>query len=103
MADTSPGALSPLLTRRTLLRHGGSAAAALAALSGGGLWHAALASARRLRAPDSLPDPRRPAGTPTDALPFDHVVIVMMENHSFDNLLGALSRSGQPLAKGLRF
>jgi phospholipase C len=27
----------------------------------------------------------------------------MMENHSFDNLLGALSRSGQPKADGLRF
>jgi phospholipase C len=56
-----------------------------------------------LRTPDSLPDPRRPAGTPTEALPFDHVVILMMENHSFDNLLGALALSGQPLAKGLRF
>ena len=31
--------------------------------------------------------PRAPS---TDAMPFDHVVVVMMENHSFDNLLGAL-------------
>src|SRR2546421_13003989 len=27
----------------------------------------------------------------------------MMENHSFDNLLGALAHSGQPEAKGLKF
>src|SRR5436305_391234 len=56
-----------------------------------------------IRQPDSLPDPRRPAGTPTDALPFDHIVVVMMENHSFDNLLGALAHSGQPKAQGLKF
>jgi phospholipase C len=37
------------------------------------------------------------------ALPFEHIVVVMMENHSFDNLLGALSRSGQPGADGLHF
>jgi len=32
-----------------------------------------------------------------------HVVVVMMENHSFDNLLGAISLSGQPRAQGLHF
>jgi phospholipase C len=36
-------------------------------------------------------------------LPFEHVVVVMMENHSFDNLLGALPVNGQPLADGLTF
>ena len=36
-------------------------------------------------------------------MPFDHIVVVMMENHSFDNYLGALSRHGQPKADGLRF
>ena len=41
-----------------------------------------------LRTPDSLPDPSRPARTATGAMPFDHLVCVMMENHSFDNLLG---------------
>jgi phospholipase C len=56
-----------------------------------------------VRPPDSLPDPKRAAGTPTEALPFDHIVVVMMENHSFDNLLGALALSGQPEAHGLRF
>jgi phospholipase C len=36
-------------------------------------------------------------------MPFDHVVVVMMENHSFDNVLGALPQSGQPNADGLSF
>jgi phospholipase C len=52
-----------------------------------------------------LPDPTQPPGT--DLLPkIDHIVILMMENHSFDNYLGLLGRgegftldgSGQPLA-----
>ena len=93
----------PTFTRRSFLRYGGSAGALLAGISGGGLWRTALAAANRGRGPDSLPDPTRPAGTATAALPFDHIVVVMMENHSFDNLLGALSRSGQPKAQGLKF
>jgi phospholipase C len=36
-------------------------------------------------------------------MPFDHLVVVTMENHSFDNLLGELPRSGQPAADGLTF
>ncbi|HEV3046327.1 MAG TPA: alkaline phosphatase family protein [Solirubrobacteraceae bacterium] len=92
------------LTRRALLRYGGSLGAAVASVSGaGGLLRAASASAKALRAPDSLPNPRVPAGTVDEALPFDHVVVVMMENHSFDNLLGAIAHSGQPRAHGLRF
>ncbi len=55
------------------------------------------------RPPDSLPNPALPAGTPTGALPFDHLVVVMMENHSFDNILGELARVGQPEADGLTF
>jgi phospholipase C len=53
-----------------------------------------------LRQPDSLPDPTRPAGEPTDALPFDHIVIVMQENHSFDSYFGMLPLRGQPKADG---
>lgn len=41
----------------------------------------------------SLPNPNKPAGTADPQMPFDHLVVVMMENHSFDNLLGALPRS----------
>jgi phospholipase C len=51
------------------------------------------AAAAGLRGPGSLPDPSRPAGEPTEALPFDHIIVVMMENHSFDNYLGMLPRS----------
>jgi phospholipase C len=44
-----------------------------------------------LRQPGSLPDPRRPAGT--DLVPeIENIVVVMMENHSFDNMLGMLGR-----------
>ena len=56
-----------------------------------------------IREPDSLPRPGQPAGSADAAMPFDHIVVVMLENHSFDNLLGALARSGQPAADGLSF
>jgi phospholipase C len=43
------------------------------------------------RHPGSLPNPRLPAGT--DTMPeIDHIVVVMQENHSFDNYLGMLGR-----------
>ncbi len=59
--------------------------------------------AASVREPGSLPFPDRPAGTVNEAMPFDHIVVVMMENHSFDNALGVLPRSGQPAADGLSF
>jgi phospholipase C len=55
------------------------------------------------RQPDTLPDPTRPAGTATESLPFEHIVVVMMENHSFDNVLGAAALHEQPDADGLTF
>lgn len=60
---------------------------------------------RRNEPPAQRPDPNRPAGT--DLLPqIRHIVILMMENHSFDNYLGTLGRgdglptdaSGRPTA-----
>ena len=43
------------------------------------------------RKPGSEPDPSLPEGT--DTLPqIDHIVVVMQENHSFDNYLGMLGR-----------
>jgi phospholipase C len=102
LPDPRDPAFGPHLTRRALLRYGGSAGAALAGMSGGALWKAVAAAGATVRPPDSLPNRKLPAGTPTGALPFDHLVVVMMENHSFDNLLGALHRSGQPKAHGLR-
>ncbi len=42
-----------------------------------------------LRLPDTVPDPSRPPGT--DTLPaVEHIVVLMMENHSYDNLFGVL-------------
>jgi phospholipase C len=90
------------LTRRGLLRYGGALGAALAL----GDSLAGVAAAAAVRPPDSLPDPTRPAGTADEALPFEHIVVVMMENHSFDNLLGALTYDvppTQPHADGLTF
>jgi phospholipase C len=52
---------------------------------------ATLVSPTRRRPPGSLPDPRVPAGT--DLVPqIDHIVVVMQENHSFDNYFGMLGR-----------
>ena len=55
------------------------------------------------RGPNSLPNSSQPAGTANTALPFEHVVVVMMENHSFDNYFGMLPLRGQPLADGFTF
>jgi phospholipase C len=51
----------------------------------------------RTRRPGERPDPSKPEGV--DTLPqIEHIVIVMMENHSFDNYLGMLGRGdGLPL------
>jgi phospholipase C len=60
----------------------------------------ALTLARQavIRPPGSLPNPNLPPGTET--LPqIKHIIVVMMENHSFDNYLGALGR-GDGLAFG---
>src|SRR5215469_6353579 len=46
---------------------------------------------RRHVHPGERPDPSRPAGK--DMLPpIEHIVVLMMENHSFDNYLGMLGR-----------
>jgi phospholipase C len=93
------------LTRRALLRRGGSLGIAAASLGGtGSLWRAAAAAAgTTVREPNSLPYPKRPVGSVDATMPFDHLIVLMMENHSFDNVLGTLSRNGQPKAEGLRF
>jgi phospholipase C len=74
-------------TRRTALL---AAAGGAGALYAGALpaWaRAASGSAGRIRRPDSLPFPHLPAGTPS--MPqIKHIVVLMMENHSFDNMLG---------------
>src|SRR5262249_28545255 len=51
--------------------------------------------------PGSRPNPNLPEGT--DTLPqIEHVIIVMMENHSFDNYLGAFDPTvGFPVSNGV--
>jgi hypothetical protein len=68
------------LTQRGLFKRGGALGAALTVPGLGGAIMSASAAAA-VRVPDSLPDPTRPAGTAPGAMPFDHVVCVMMENH----------------------
>jgi len=48
-------------------------------------------SAEPVREPGSRPSPDEAPGSSNPDMPFEHLVVVMMENHSFDNLLGALS------------
>ena len=48
------------------------------------------AAAVAQRGAGSLPFPDKPLGTVNADMPFDHIIVVMMENHSFDNLLGGL-------------
>ena len=48
-------------------------------------------TARTLARPGSRPRPDLPAGTDLEPR-IEHIVVVMMENHSFDNVLGMLGR-----------
>src|SRR5487761_1079847 len=93
-ADVDRSAFNARLSRRALLRAGAMAGLAAAGAVGPQQQdrrdRLTRASAQ-LRLPDSLPDLSRAAGTPDEAMPFDHIVVVMMENHSFDNFLGSLS------------
>ena len=76
------------ISRRALL---GSAAVSAGALAYGSLpaWARVATSHSAIRRPDSLPFPKLPAGTET--MPkIKHVVVLMMENHTFDNILGML-------------
>jgi phospholipase C len=60
------------------------------------------AAAPLTREAGSLPFPDKPPGTVNEEMPFDHIVVVMMENHSFDNLLGELHRTREDV-EGLKF
>jgi phospholipase C len=86
------------ISRRAFIA-GGAGLVAAASWAGDRRW----ALGAPLRTPNSRPYPNRPEGTPDPAMPIDHVVVVMMENHSFDNYLGWLPQRGQPLADGFRF
>ena len=80
-------------SRRGILKAG----LAAGALAGTGAWRSAPGW-QGLRKPGSLPYPNLPAGT--DTIPqIEHIVVLMMENHSYDNRLGMLRRPG---ANGFR-
>ena len=86
----SAGSSGP--SRRGLLKAGMIAGA----VAGVGGWRTAPGSAGYrwhpgLRKPGSLPYPNLPMGT--DTVPqIEHIVVAMMENHSYDNRLGMLHR-----------
>ena len=90
------------ISRRQLLV-GGLAAAGVAVARPWPGWATAGAAPSHGRLPDSLPFPQLPAGT--DTLPkIEHILVLMMENHSYDNYLGMLGRApGQrPRGDGFR-
>jgi phospholipase C len=76
------------VTRRMLLRGAAGVGAGVLATHALPAWaKPVLDAAGHLRKPDSRPFPHMPAGH--ESIPeIKHVVVVMMENHSFDNLLG---------------
>src|ERR1700760_2761080 len=90
------------ITRRSLL---GTAAVGAGTLATGSLpaWARVFAAPSALRKPDSLPFPKLPAGT--ESMPkIKHVVVLMMENHTFDNILGLVGyeqRSRRGVVDGL--
>jgi phospholipase C len=91
------------ITRRSLLA-GAAGGAAVLATSGLPAWARPVARAGALRQPESLPFPGKPAGTPS--MPeIEHIVVLMMENHSFDNLLGMVPHQvpGRGSVDGWRF
>jgi phospholipase C len=92
------------ISRRQLLTRGSAAAAGLAAAGAYGslpAWARTVATtASALRKPGSRPFPHLPAGHPTPGLDkIEHVVVLMMENHSFDNLLGMVPHQVKGRAK----
>jgi phospholipase C len=86
------------MTRRALLRTGAAAGITLAAARGLPAWARPVADLGRLSRPGSRPFPHAPEGE--DMLPqIDHIVVLMMENHSFDNILGMLPRRARSRRK----
>src|SRR5262249_25231190 len=87
LSEEAARMLNAPISRRVLLR--GSAAL------GAGLFLPrtlrGFAASAPIRPPDSLPNAGLPPGV--DTLPqIEHIIVVMMENHSFDNYLGTLGR-----------
>jgi phospholipase C len=95
-AEQSGGWARRRLSRRDALRMGLSATARIGAAGSVSISAAACSSpgpAGHLRRPGSLPYPHLPEGTDT-ITEIEHIVVLMMENHSYDNKLGMLGRAG---------
>ena len=91
------GSTGKVVSRRAFLGSAaaGAAGVALAACGGGSSSSSTTTrsspSTTNVRVAGMPPNPKAPVGS--DQLPqVDHIVVVMMENHSFDNVLGALGR-----------
>lgn len=56
---------------------------------GGGAGAQALDCSRPM---NSLPDLQRPAGSPDIHNPIEHIIVIMQENHSFDQYFGELAK-----------
>jgi phospholipase C len=85
------------LSRRAVL--GGALAGAAAIGLSPGRATAAAARAALPPGPGTLPNPKAPAGT--DQIPqISTIVIVMLENHSYDNILGMMRGRGDGFALG---
>jgi phospholipase C len=77
------------MTRRTMLRTGTAAGVSIAAARGLPAWARPIADLSAVKRPGSKPFPHKPEGE--ESMPqIDHIVVLMMENHSFDNILGML-------------
>ena len=77
------------ISRRGVLKAG----LAAGAVAGTGEWRSAGGPGSPVRQPGSLPYPALSAGT--DTIPqIEHIVVLMMENHSYDNKFGMLRRPG---------
>jgi phospholipase C len=75
--------------RRTALKVGAGTALTLAAANGLPAWARPIANIAQAPGPGTLPFPNLPEGTPT--MPeIEHIIVLMMENHTFDNFLGML-------------
>src|SRR5882724_1051084 len=86
-----------MLSRRTFLTGLGAAAVSVGCTKGssssGTTTTTSLSTTTTTvrRFAGDLPDPTRPEGTDTIA-EIEHIIVVMMENHSYDNYLGMLPR-----------
>jgi phospholipase C len=93
----------PAISRRTLLRTAAGAGAGALVTRGLPAWaKPVIDAAAHIRKPGSRPFPHLPAGHAS--MPeIKHVVVLMMENHSFDNLLGMVPYQvpGRKLVDGL--